>query len=112
MLFETQLLVIVAYIYQFHHDLYVRWEADPSLYNKIYEWCSGAHQDLDFLARLRRPLLQTPGGASGGLIPTRLESTHPDPTEASVFWIQSLILHLGNEVDPGNFERYLHGVAT
>ena len=38
MLFETQLLVIVAYIYQFHHDLYVRWEADPSLYNNIPDY--------------------------------------------------------------------------
>ena len=111
MLFETQLLVIVAYIYQFHHDLYVRWEADPSLYNNIYEWCNGTHQDFEFLVPLRLPLLQIPHGEPG-LVPPRLESTYPDPTETNVFWIQSLILHLGNEVDPGSFERYLHGVAT
>ena len=110
-IYEAQLLLVVAYIYQFHHDLYVRWEADPSLYNMIYEWCSGTQQDREFLAPLRLPLLQVPHGESR-LIPARLESTYPDPTEANVFWIQPLILRIGNEVDPTSFVRYLHGVAT
>ena len=107
MIFEAQLLVIVAYIYQFHHDLHVRWESDPSLYNIIYEWCHGADHDRDFLKRLQLPLRVLDRGP-----PERTESTYPDPAEANVFWIQRLILHLGNEADPGNFERYLHGVAT
>lgn len=106
MLFETQLLVIVAYIYQFHHDLYVRWEADPNLYDIIYEWCRGVDRDLDFLKRLQLPLQVVDEE------PARTESTYPDPTEANVFWIQSLILHLGSAVDPEKFELYLHGVAT
>ena len=110
-IYEAQLLLVVAYIYQFHHDLYVRWEADPSLYNMIYEWCSGTQQDREFLAPLRLPLLQVPHGEPG-LIPTRLESTYPDPTEANLFWIQPLILRIGNEVDPRSFVPYLHGVAT
>ena len=79
--------------------------------DNIYEWCIGTHQDFEFLVPLRLPLLQIPHGEPG-LVPPRLESTYPDPTETNVFWIQSLILHLGNEVDPGSFERYLHGVAT
>ena len=110
-IYEAQLLLIVAYIYQFHHDLYVRWEADPSLYNMIYEWCTGTQQDRDFLASLRLPLLQVPHGEPG-LIPIRLESTYPDPTEANLFWIQPLILRIGNEVDPTSFVRYLYPRAT
>ena len=110
-IYEARLLLAVAYIYQFHHDLYMRWEADPSLYNMIYEWCSGTQQNREFLAPLRLPLLQIPHGEPG-LIPIRLESTYPDPTEANVFWIQPLVLHIGNEVDPTSFVRYLHGVAT
>ena len=110
-IYEAQLLLAVAYIYQFHHDLYVRWEADPSLYNMIYEWCSGTQQNREFLAPLRLPLLQIPHGEPG-LIPARLESTYPDPTEANVFWIQPLILRIGSEVDPTSFVRYLHGAAT
>ena len=110
-IYEAQLLVIVAYIYQFHHDLYVRWEADPSLYSKIHEWCSGVERRLEFLAPLELPLSQNPTGVPTGpiQISPRFESTYPDPTEAKVFWIQPLILHLGIEVDPTSFERYLHG---
>ena len=104
--FETQLLVIVAYIYQFHHDLYVRWEADPKLYDIIYEWCSGANYDHDFLKRLQLPLLVLDRE------PLKTESTYPDPAEANIFWIQSLILHLGTEAAPQRFKPYLHGVPT
>ena len=42
MVLEARLLLIVAYIYQFHHDLHVRWEADLGLYNRIHDWCEGA----------------------------------------------------------------------
>ena len=45
-IYEAQLLVIVAYIYQYHHGLYVRWEADSALYNNILGWC-GALGPLD-----------------------------------------------------------------
>ena len=38
---HTQLLMVVAYTYQFHHDLYVLWEADHELYDRIYDWCQG-----------------------------------------------------------------------
>ena len=118
MIFEAQLLVIVAYIYQFHHDLHVRWESDPSLYNIIREWCGWTPQQLEdpafrrfeFLAPLRLPLEQNPSEETSS--PTRLESTYPDPTEANVFWIQPLILHLGSAVNPEKFERYLHGIAA
>ena len=119
MILEAQLLMIVAYIYQFHHDLYVRWESDPNLYDIIYEWCNGTLQEpqssalkrFEFLASLQLPRLQSPP-SEAGLIPIGLESTYPDPTEANVFWIQPLILHLGTEIAPQRFERYLHGVPT
>ena len=111
MIFEAQLLVIVAYIYQFHHDLYVRWEAEPNLYNKVLDWCEKQHEELPFLraleAPLQRPMVDSTQPTSG-----ELESTYPDPTEANVFWIQALILHRGSEIDPESFRRYLHGIET
>ena len=82
MIFEAQLLVIVAYIYQFHHDLHVRWESDPSLYNIIREWCGWTPQQLEdpafrrfeFLAPLRLPLEQNPSrkrvARQGSRVPT------------------------------------------
>ena len=110
--YEAQLLVVVAYIYQFHHDIYVRWEADGNLYTKIYDWCRGVDLDLPFLTSLVLPKREVDTDPKLPSQKRKLESTYPDPTEADVFWIQPLILHLGSEVDPGEFERYLNSEPT
>ncbi len=115
---EARLLVIVAYVYQFHHDLYVRWEAELGLYDRIREWCEGSATDLPFLAPLVLPNRKVDPGSTERTTPPQdeadvdTESTYPDPTEAGVFWIQPLILALGNEVDPSRFKRYLHGASA
>ena len=119
---EAQLLVIVACIHQFHPDLYVRWEADPALYDKIHEWCGaaqtrggttepGEEPPPSFLQSLTLPLQRATPEPTGPAI-EEFESTFPDPTEANVFWTQSLILHLGRNVAPDRFERYLRGVPA
>ena len=115
---EARLLVIVAYVYQFHHDLYVRWEAEPGLYERIYEWCRGRNVDLPFLKPLVLPkrVLKPDSGEGAPLrqeeVDPEPESTYPDPTEAGVFWIQPLVLALDNEVGPSQFKRYLHGESA
>ena len=115
---EARLLVIVAYVYQFHHDLYVRWEAEPGLYKRIYGWCGGSDVDLPFLKMLALPKRMLEPGPGEGRphrqdeVDVQTESTYPDPTEAGVFWIQPLVLALGNEVDPSRFKRYLHGASA
>ncbi len=121
-IYEAQLLVVVAYTYQFHHDLYVRWEADSTLYNKIREWCDATRapsdatepsdtQPLTFLEPLTLPLQVASGGVQAPT-PGHFETTFPDPTEANVFWIQSLILDLGQDAPFKRFERYLHGAPA
>ena len=111
MVFETQLLMIVACIYQFHHDLYVRWESDPGLYHKIREWCQGVDPKLPFFRPLKLPL-QQPDQDSTEPAPD-FGSTYPDPGAANVFWAQPLVLHLAEVVEPEeHFGRYLHGIAS
>ena len=102
------ILVIVAYIYQFHTDLFIRWEAESDLYNKIYDRCQGNNLEINLLDQLVLPKrivtsddVSTPS--------SDIESTYPDPTGTNIFWIQPLILKLGSEVTSANFERYLHG---
>ena len=118
-IYEAQLLVIVACVYQFHHELYVRWEAAPGLYDKIREWCGSARtrsaaqeapedRTLPFLKPLTLPL-QSARPEPTEPTPRNFETTFPDPTDANVFWIQSLILYLGPTPIPEHFERYLHG---
>ena len=112
MILEAQCLLIVACIYQFHHELYVRWELDPDLYNKIYDRCRGVDLDLPFLDSLILPQ-QYPDHEDGRTIPAETpESTYPDPTQANIFWIQPLILHLGDQFPLSQFERYLRGTPA
>ncbi len=110
MILEARLLLITAYIYQFHHDLHIRWEADLDLYNEIRDWCRTG-KDLPFSNSLKLPLMADVGSTESQ--PSgQFGTTYPDPTESSVFWIQPLILHLGTEIAPQRFDRYLHGVPT
>ena len=109
MVLEARLLLIVAYIYQFHHDLHVRWEADLGLYNRIHDWCEGAGETLPFESSLALPLTLSRSDAGESELSREMGTTYPDPTQAGVFWVQPLILHIGNEIAPQRFERYLHG---
>lgn len=107
---EARMLVVVAYIYQFHIDLYVRWQADVNFYNQILDCCEGVETGLPVLDSLVMPeqkvVVETEAVPSA-----TTQSTYPDPTQSDVFWIQTLILTLGTEVSPEQFEPYLHGRA-
>ena len=121
---QTQLLMVVAYTYQFHHDLYVRWEADYRLYKSIYDWCRGTlttpsegvdennevnSSRLDIFTSMILPLRDT-GIDQGDATPQqRMEPTYPDPGDSRVFWIQELVQHLGDEVTADHFRPYLYG---
>ena len=111
MILEARLLLIVSYIYQFHHDLHIRWEADLDLYNEIRDWCR-ADKDLPFDNSLKLPLKQSDADSTGSQPIGQFGTTYPDPTQSSVFWIQPLILHLETEIAPRRFKCYLHGVPA
>ena len=108
---EAQMLVVVAYIYQFHPDLYIRWEADSDFYNRILDRCRGDQlENIPILQSLVLPK-QRSETATEPTPGDERESTYPDPTGTDVFWIQPLILELGTEVTPEQFRPYLHGRA-
>ena len=116
---EVTILIVVAYVYQFHHDLYLRWDADSGMYRKIWEWCSGnPDRDLELFNSIGLPKrrsiadLDEHSPTAGSSSTPQIESTYPDPTNANVFWIQPLVLLLGDDADPQLFERYLYGVST
>ena len=111
MILEARLLAIVAYVYQFHHDLHIRWEADLNLYNVIRDWCRSG-KDLPFKNSLELPLALADANSTESQPSVKFGTTYPDPAQSGVFWIQPLILHLGIEMAPQRFRRYLHGVPA
>lgn len=121
---HTQLLMVVAYTYQFHHDLYVRWEADHKLYDRIYDWCQGklstpseSEDDnssvksptLDIFTSMVLPLRDTGTDQDVPTPQSGMGWTYPDPGDTRVFWIQPLVQRLGDEVTADQFRPYLYG---
>lgn len=105
---KARILVIVASIYQFHADIYVRWETELDLYDKILDRCRGLELGIPCLDSLVLPTRK--GGEDTTTEPlTGSASTYPDPTDTNVFWVQPLILSLGTEVTAEQFKPYLHG---
>ncbi len=108
MIQQAKLMLIVAYVYQFHHDLFLRWESNPELYHHIRDWVRTYKAELKFLEHLELPYkIETDEST-----PTpqyKISSAYPDPTESNIFWIQPLIHKLGDEVKPEDFLRYLRG---
>ena len=107
---EASILMVVAYIYQFHADLYIRWESEPEFYDKIYDKCENpsTESNIDVLDSLAMPKHRLVAAVE----PTRprhIESLYPDPTAPNVFWIQPMVLKLESEVTSSQFIRYLHG---
>ena len=108
---EAEILVVVAYIYQFHPEVYVRWQADARLWNRIHDRCRGNSLDLPFLDSLVMPNV-VDADEKAPVPQSSLKSAYPDPTDTNVFWIQSLVLKLDSEVDPDEFVHHLHGDST
>ena len=98
---EMRKLLLVAYVHQFHHDLYVRWQANPGLYEVIEAWCR--HEARDSV--LKGLVLPTEPGEAGDSEALGL-TTFPDPTAADVFWIGSIVRDL-EQVLPDAFAPYL-----
>ena len=50
---EMHKLLVVAYVHQFHHELYVRWQTNPDVYRDLVRWCRGETPELDILSELK-----------------------------------------------------------
>ena len=105
---EVRNLLMVAYVHQFHHDLYVRWQANPALYDTIGKWCRGAKPELEVLQALQLPVVAASADdAEDAEGPAVGQSAFPDPTAANVFWIQDVVRDLPADAGPAPFVRYM-----
>ncbi len=106
---EATRLLIVAYIYQFHPELYRRWEASPDLFMRLRDWLTapGAldappplFADLDLPRKVTiDETTATPRHS--------IENAFPDPSESATFWIQPLLIELDASVQGDDFLPYL-----
>ena len=107
---EVRALLVVAYVHQFHHDLYVRWQANPSLYDTIGAWCHRGVVEpalTDLLQNLKLPVAASDGpqDVEGDQVSDQIR--FPDPTDANVFWIRDIVRDLSAQAVPALFAPYL-----
>lgn len=115
-----QRLVILSYVYQFHGDLFQRWQSEPDFFREMSGWVRGSLgkprtlpdgrtvYDLpDHFGRLQLPVVASIDESAP--TPSAVyRSTYPDPTAAEVFWVGRLIAQLGNGLRPEDFLPLLH----
>ena len=109
---EMRKVLLVAYLHQFHHDLHVRWQANPMLYDVIANWCRRQEENA-MLQGLVLPIglwdvvRQGPDSSTTTSTEYADHSMFPDPTAANVFWIGDIVRDLPEEVALETFTPYL-----
>ena len=115
-------LLIVAYVHQFHHDLLVRWQANPGgLSAAIVRWCRG-QATYDVFGDLKLPIdakeEKLIAGAELAAIRNQeldYEEEVPedtrflDPSDPDIFWIGSIVRDLPDHLGWDMFDGYLSG---
>ncbi len=87
-------LLVVAYVYQFHADLFQRWHYDANFFNKMKLWSgSGAADEKTepYFLRLSLPTELKANASSPTPSSSTVESRFPDPAAPGIFWIAPLL---------------------
>ena len=113
--------VVVAYVYQFHSEIYQRWHYDTDFFKLISEWANGVSGSVidptkgsdvpKYFDGLKLPmsLIASSGSSSsptpGGAL--EIASRYPDPAEAGMFWIAALLHAEPSGFVASDFREYL-----
>lgn len=109
-------LLVVAYLYQFHSDLFQRWHYDSNFLLRIRAWLEStappptppAPDPQPHFTRLILPTqVKVTGGASPTPGPTSVESRFPDPSAPGIFWIAPLLQTTLQQATPDEFAALL-----
>lgn len=87
-------LLVVAYAYQFHPELFQRWHYDRNFFLRIQDWVKTgqANQDSEpYFARLSLPTLPDVSTSQATPKAAGLVSLYPDPSVPGIFWIAPLL---------------------
>jgi len=94
---KAQALLIVAYVYQFHGELFQRWNFTPAFYSQLKSWAAESWESTDgtkwppYLATLKLPHLIVSDDGQHEVPQYTAVSTFPDPYAADMFWIAPYI---------------------
>lgn len=137
---QARYMLIVAYVYQFHPELYRLWESHEEVHDHLLAWARGYPLELtgsqtveekkqekdlllyQLLVRLRRPAIIRKKETVA--LEYQITTAFPDPADSRVFWIQPLVheaacelersreSEAGGKIDATVYNRYLHGLKA
>jgi hypothetical protein len=105
---EARRLLVVAYVYQFHADLFHRWQYDPDFFNEMGAWLRGGESDpvksKPYFKHLMLPISATTNQKEPE-VQLIWNKAFPDPGACEVFWIAPLLID--ETLKPTDFIPYL-----
>jgi hypothetical protein len=107
---QARMLFLVAYVYQFHPDLFRRWEHRPEVYQELVARCHGRETPIEPLRALNHPGRYEADSSKPDAAYVYKGTAFPDPSDPQVFWAQAVVhaLHQAQAV-PNDFAPYLRG---
>ncbi|GHA78731.1 hypothetical protein GCM10007067_15120 [Lysobacter bugurensis] len=93
-------LLIIAYVYQFHSELFQRWQYNPEFFTYMSSWAARSWSDRDlnahgwpeYFTSLNLPeVIERDADESAPVPRFRTVSNYPDPYSSTTFWVAPLI---------------------
>jgi hypothetical protein len=102
---KAQAVLIIAYIYQFHGEIFQRWQYTNSFYSLLKKWVkdyqyNNSEKYPPYLTNLELPEKANETDPFLDVPVENIISNYPDPYASNVFWIAPLITSADlNEID-------------
>jgi len=114
---ELTALIIVSYIYQFHSEIFQRWQFNPGFLTYLRKWVLSSDPKApsdwpSYLTCLELPVRYKKSEQTEAVVRYERESVYPDPYSPNVFWIASLIADGSvNERIASDIVKKLYGLS-
>ena len=108
---DFQVMMMLAYVYQFHAELFQRWQYNPSFYKQLHLWAAKPWPDTvqwpDYLTCLELPQILNQDNEQ------QPKANYPDPYAVHVFWIQPLFFaHRKEQLQLNDITPIMNAVTT
>lgn len=88
---NTQALIVIAYVYQFHSEIFQRWQFTPSFLKHMTDWINTGESKANYFSVLQLPEASISSGESTPIPQYTFTSSFPNPYATDMFWISPLI---------------------
>lgn len=95
---EVRRLLIFAYVYQFHNQLFMRWHYKREFWEELARWSLGEYSSIDNNSMIPDYFLSYKIITNiEGIVPPSYMTSFPDPCSINVFWMGPLIKEMSSK---------------